>query len=91
MRGRDAEERAAESVRARKDLSWKKWARRVDEYLETVCALVHPELVIVGGGVSKKHERFLPLLSLDVEVVPARLRNEAGIVGAALLAAEEMR
>jgi polyphosphate glucokinase len=91
VRGRDAEKRAAESVRVREDLSWKKWAGRVDEYLKTVAFLVNPELVIVGGGVSKKHDRFLPLLSVDVEVVPAQLRNEAGIVGAALLAAEEMQ
>lgn len=90
IRGRDAEKRAAESVRVREGLSWKKWARRVDEYLKTVVALVNPELVIVGGGVSKKHDRFLPLLAVDVEIVPAQLRNEAGIVGAALLAAEEM-
>ncbi len=89
VRGRDAEKRAAESVRVRKGLSWKQWAKRVDEYLKTISALVNPELVIVGGGVSKKHERFLPLLSVDVEVVPAQLRNEAGIVGAALLAAQE--
>jgi polyphosphate glucokinase len=91
VRGRDAEKRAAESVRVREDLSWKKWAGRVDEYLKTVAFLVNPELIIVGGGVSKKHDRFLPLLSVDVEVVPAQLRNEAGIVGAALLAAEEMQ
>jgi polyphosphate glucokinase len=90
VRGRDAEKRAAESVRVREELSWKKWAGRVDEYLKTVAALVNPELVIIGGGVSKKHERFLPLLTVSVEVVPAQLRNEAGIVGAALLAAEEM-
>jgi len=90
VRGQDAEKRAAESVRVSEDLSWKKWAGRVDEYLETVAALVNPELVIIGGGVSKKHERFLPLLTVSVEVVPAQLRNEAGIVGAALLAAQEM-
>jgi polyphosphate glucokinase len=90
LRGRDAETRAAESVRVRKDLSWKKWAQRVDEYLERVCAYVWPELVIVGGGVSQEHARFLPLLSVGVEVVPAQLRNDAGIVGAAVWAAESI-
>jgi len=86
--GREAESWAAESIRGKKDLSWKKWARRVNRYLEEMQALFWPELVIVGGGVSKKHEKFFPHLTVDVEVVPAQLRNEAGIIGAALAAAE---
>jgi polyphosphate glucokinase len=90
IRGRDAEKWAAESARVREDLSWKKWASRVDRYLDRMCAYLWPDLVILGGGVSRKHERFLPQLSVDVEVVPALLRNEAGIVGAALRAFEEM-
>lgn len=90
IRGKDAEKRAAESVRDRKSLSWKKWARRVDEYLGRMQAYLWPELIIVGGGISKKHERFLPLLNVDTEVAAAQLRNEAGIIGAALAAAEEM-
>lgn len=83
MDGRTAERRAADSVRTHKDLSWKKWAERVDEYLHLLAFYLWPELIIVGGGVSKKHERFLPLLTVDTEVVPAMLRNEAGIIGAA--------
>lgn len=88
IRGKDAEKRAAESARERKKLSWKQWAKRVDEYLRYAHAYLWPELIIVGGGVSQKHEKFLPLLTVDAEVVPAQMRNEAGIVGAALAAAE---
>jgi len=91
LRARDAEKWASESVRDRKGLSWKKWAKRVDEFLQRMHAYLWPELIIVGGGVSKKHERFLPRLSVDTEVVPAQLRNEAGIIGGAVAAAEEMR
>lgn len=83
MDGRAAEQRAADSVRTRKDLSWKKWAERVDAYLHRLSFYLWPELIIIGGGVSKKHERFLPLLTVNTEIVPAVLRNGAGIVGAA--------
>jgi polyphosphate glucokinase len=91
LKGMDAEKYAAESAREREGLSWKKWARRVDRYLGRMEAYLWPELIIVGGGISKKHEKFLPLLTVEAEVVPAQLRNEAGIVGAALAAAEELR
>jgi polyphosphate glucokinase len=76
------------SDRARKDgkLGWEEWAARVDEYLAELEALFSPDLFIVGGGVSKKHHKFLPLLQTAVDVVPAQLLNEAGIVGAALAA-----
>jgi polyphosphate glucokinase len=86
INGRDADDWAADSARDGDDLSWKKWAKRVDRYLEAIHALVWPNLIIIGGGVSKKHEKFLPRLTIDVEVVPAMLRNEAGIVGAAVAA-----
>ena len=86
LRGMAAEKWAAESAREREDLSWKKWARRVEEFLELIEFYLWPELIIVGGGVSKKHEKFLPRLRIDTEIVPAMLRNEAGIVGAAMLA-----
>ena len=85
--GQAAESRAADSVRTRKDLSWKRWAERVDEYLHRLAFYLWPDLIIIGGGVSKKHDRFLPLLTVDTEIVPARLRNEAGIVGAACASA----
>jgi polyphosphate glucokinase len=87
--GKEAEHRASDAVRDREDLSWKKWAKRVDKFLKAMHAWLWPELIIIGGGVSKKHEKFIPLLEVDTEVVPAALRNEAGIVGAALAAAED--
>lgn len=86
LKGRDAETWAADSAREREDLSWKKWAKRVDAFLQRMQAYLWPELVIVGGGVSKKHQKFIPLLKTEVEIVPAQLFNEAGIVGAAVAA-----
>ena len=85
--GHDAESRAAESARERHDLSWHQWAERLQRYFETVEMLLAPELIVVGGGVSKHHEKFLPLLNLRAPIIPATLRNRAGIVGAAALAA----
>jgi polyphosphate glucokinase len=85
IRGKDAEKRASEHVREEHDLSWGKWADRVDEYLEHMEALLSPGLIIIGGGVSKKSDKFLPLLTgLRAEVVPAKMLNDAGIVGAAM-------
>ena len=86
VRGKDAELRATDRIRQKKGLSWKKWAANVDEYLGRLEALFSPDLFIVGGGVSKKHEKFLPRLTVRAEVVPAQLLNDAGIVGAALAA-----
>ncbi len=86
VRGRDAEKRAAESAREREELSWKQWAKRLNEYFTALEALLWPDLIVVGGGVSKKSEKFLPRLETRAEVVPAMLLNEAGIVGAALAA-----
>ncbi len=86
VRGKDAEKRAADSVRERKKLDWKQFAKRVDEYLDHLEAALWPDLVIIGGGVSKKGEKFIPLLTPRCEVVAAKLQNEAGIVGAALTA-----
>ena len=84
--GRVAETWTAESVRARKRLSWKKWGRRLNRYLTAVNFYTQPDLIILGGGASKKFEKFAPYLTIETEVVPAELRNEAGIVGAALAA-----
>jgi len=81
---REAEKWAAESVRVAKNLSWKKWAKRVDTYLLALHRYFWPDLFIIGGGVSKKQEKFLPRLTVPARVVPARLRNDAGIIGAAL-------
>jgi polyphosphate glucokinase len=86
--GKDAERRAAASARDREGLSWKDWAKRLQRYYTLLETLLQPDLVIVGGGVSKKHDKFLPLLELRSTIVPAELRNEAGIIGAAVMAAE---
>lgn len=86
IRGRDAEHRASDRARSRNRWSWKKWAKRLDEYLRYVEALLSPDLFVVGGGVSKKHERFLGYLTTTAPVVPAEMRNEAGIIGAAIAA-----
>lgn len=89
IRGKDAERRASEKVREDKDLSWEQWADRVSEYLEVLERLFSPELFIIGGGVSKKAEKFLPHLKSKTEVLieAAQMQNDAGIIGAACLAA----
>jgi polyphosphate glucokinase len=86
--GHDAETRAANSVRERKELSWEDWAKRLTRYYQTLERLFSPDLFVVGGGVSKHAAKFLPLLDIHTPIVPAALRNTAGIVGAAVLAAE---
>lgn len=85
--GHDAETRAADSARVREDLSWEEWAPRLQRYFGVLEDLLWPDLIVVGGGVSKHADLFLPLLHLRAPIVPARLRNAAGIVGAAALAA----
>ncbi|MCU1508518.1 MAG: hypothetical protein JWQ12_783 [Glaciihabitans sp.] len=84
--GKDAEKRASYHAKEKNDLSWERWAQRLQSYYEHLIALFHPDLFIVGGGVSKQFEDFLPLLKLDTKIVPAQLRNNAGIMGAAALA-----
>jgi polyphosphate glucokinase len=79
----------ASSAKEREDLDWETWAGRLQEYFSHIEFLFSPTRFIVGGGVSKKHKKFLPLLDLKTEIVPAELRNEAGIVGAAVLAHRE--
>jgi polyphosphate glucokinase len=86
LHGDDAEDWAAESIRESDDLSWKSWAHRVERYLALVERLLWPQLIILGGGVSKKSDKFLPHIKIRTEVVPAQLHNDAGIVGAALFA-----
>jgi polyphosphate glucokinase len=87
IRGKDAEKRASEHAREAGDLSWGDWAGRVDEYLEHMEALLSPGLIIIGGGVSRKSDKFLPhLTGLRARVVPAAMHNDAGIVGAAMVA-----
>ena len=84
IRGKDAEHRAAESARKREDLSWKEYAKRLDEYLHRIEFLLWPDLIIIGGGISKKSEKFFPHLTPRTKVVAAEMHNDAGIAGAAL-------
>jgi len=88
MGKKEAEARASDAARQRLGLSWGKWARRLDAYLLELERLLWPDLFIIGGGVSKRHDRFIPRLTTHAEVVPAKLLNEAGIVGAAVSAAQ---
>jgi polyphosphate glucokinase len=86
--GYDAETRAAASVRDEHGMSYKKWAKRVNAYMQHVEALFTPDLFVVGGGVSKNADKWVPLLELHTPVQPAQLLNDAGIVGAAIAAVE---
>jgi polyphosphate glucokinase len=82
----DAETLASDLVRKQQDLSWKKWAKRLDKYLNKLENLFSPDLMILGGGAIKKQDQFLPLLTVHTKIIPASLGNDAGIVGAALAA-----
>jgi polyphosphate glucokinase len=84
IRGKDAEHRASDGARKRDDLSWREYAERLDEYLHRIEDLLWPDLIVIGGGISKKSEKFLPHLTARTRVVPAQMLNEAGIAGAAL-------
>lgn len=87
----DAEFFAAERIRDEQNLSWKEWGQRLNIYFQHIEFLFSPQLIILGGGVSKKHKNFTKYLDLRAQVVPAKLRNEAGIVGAAMAALPEMK
>jgi len=89
IRGEDAEHRASDGARKRDDLDWKGYTERLDEYVTTIERLLWPDLIIVGGGISKRAEKFLPHLTARTEIVPAQMQNNAGISGAALSAATE--
>jgi polyphosphate glucokinase len=86
--GHDAEKRAASSIKEQEGLSWEVWAERLQLYFSRIEDLLWPDLIVVGGGVSKKADKFLPLLHLRAPIVAAQLMNSAGIVGAARLAHE---
>ena len=88
IRGRPAERRSAAAARTRRGLSWKAWAMDLDEHLHAIDQLMWPNLMILGGGVSKNADKFVPQLTVRVPIVPAQLRNDAGIIGAAIVAAE---
>ena len=89
--GVDAETRAAASVREREGLSYEEYIPRLQRYYETLDFLFSPDLMVVGGGISKNSDKFLPFLKLNCPIVPAKLRNAAGIVGAAWLAVDAQR
>ncbi len=86
--GHDAESRAASSVKEREGLSFKEWSERLQRYFSHLENLLWPDLIVVGGGVSKKADKFLPRLQLRTPIVPAELLNDGGIIGAGLHAAE---
>ena len=83
MHGDIAEKYAANSVRITQQLTWKKWGKRLNEYLQYIETIMHPDLIVLGGGVSKYHEEFFPYLKCRTRLLPAELRNHAGIIGAA--------
>ena len=84
LNGMDAERYAAESAREREDLSYEAWAARLSEYFQLLENLIWPDLFVIGGGISKNPDPWMPLIRCRTPIVPARLRNKAGIVGAAL-------
>ncbi|MCB0061105.1 MAG: ROK family protein [Caldilineaceae bacterium] len=88
IRGKDAEHRASARIREDEELSWKRWSKRVNEFLQIMDFLFSPDLFIIGGGVSKKFDKYASYLDVKAELVPAQLRNDAGIIGAAMAAYE---
>jgi polyphosphate glucokinase len=89
VRGKDAEKRASAAVKTHKHLSYFEWSIKLEEVLEKMELLISPDVIIIGGGVSKDAEEFIPHLNLMAKVVPAQLRNQAGIIGAALFAYQQ--
>jgi polyphosphate glucokinase len=84
--GKDAEELASNRVREEEDLSWKDWAKQVERYLQYLESLLWPEVILIGGGVSKQASKFIPRISVRAKLLPAKLLNSAGIIGAAMIA-----
>ena len=91
LHGEDAERFASDAARQQNDLSWKVWGRRFNEYLNRLESLLWPDMIIVGGGASKKFDNFADQLSVQAKVVPAQMLNEAGIIGAAVYSYEKTR
>ena len=86
IRGKEAEKRASDAARKEKDMTLKKWAEKFDEYLIKMSALFWPEIIILGGGISKKFDRFSHFFNVKTKVAPAKFENDAGIIGAAAFA-----
>jgi len=84
MYGMIAERYSSDAVRKNEGLSWKKWSKRFNEFLAEIERLFWPDLIIIGGGVSKKHSKFFHYLETKTQIVAAHLQNEAGIIGAAM-------
>ena len=76
------------SSRPEKKLSWEQWGKRLHRYIEYINGLINPDLIILGGGISDKFDKFIPYIKVNTKIVPAELRNQAGIVGAAIAAGE---
>jgi polyphosphate glucokinase len=89
VKGEDAEARASDAARVRENLSWEEYARRLNRFLVRMEKLFWPDLFIIGGGISKNSDQYIPLLTVQTQVVKAQFLNEAGIVGAALAARPE--
>jgi polyphosphate glucokinase len=88
--GVDYETKAAYSAKERENLSFEQWSKQLTKYFDRINRLLYPDLIIIGGGVSKEHENFLHLIESDVEIVPARSKNNAGIIGAAYFASRQL-
>ncbi len=86
IREKDAEKRASAAVKAKKKLSWKEWAAALEEYLQIMENLFWPDLIIIGGGISRNHAKYFDYLHTRTKIVPAQLYNQAGIIGAAYFA-----
>lgn len=86
IREKDAEKRASAAVKAKKKLSWKEWAAALEEYLLIMENLFWPDLIIIGGGISRNHAKYFGYLNTRTKIVPAQLYNQAGIIGAAYFA-----
>jgi polyphosphate glucokinase len=89
--GKDYETMAAYSAKERENLSFGDWAKRLTKYFNQVDRLLSPDLVIVGGGISKQHDEFLPLIETKLKLVPAESKNNAGIIGAAFIARKRLK
>ncbi len=88
IRDKDAEKRASAKVKEDKDLSWREWAARVNEFFVEIDKLFTPDLIIIGGGISKKFDKFEKFLRSNAKIVPAKFFNDAGIIGAAMAASK---
>jgi polyphosphate glucokinase len=86
--GQEGESYAADRIRAEQELNWKKWGKRVNKYVQHIDFILCPDLIIIGGGVSEKHEKFFEHLKVTAQLLPAQLENKAGIIGAAIAAQE---